>query len=278
MTGIFSALFAALALASAVGYWLQRRHPSPVAENLNARIRAWWVMIAAGGAVLWAGRYAIIGLFAGLSLLALREFILPLRWRAWWPCFFLAVPAQYLWIVLGQPWPFALWIPLVCLLARIRRMQGGLLLCVYGLSHVPALLMLPGERRPLLLYLVLVVQASDVFQYVWGRLLGRHPIAPRLSPAKTVEGFLGGVASASAIGALLWYVTPFSPLTAVLMSLLITTTGFVSGLLLSAIKRGRGIKDWGSSIEGHGGVLDRVDSLCLSAPLFYYMTRCLFPA
>lgn len=273
MIAIFAALYAVLALASIVGYGLQRRHPSPAVENLNARIRAWWVMIIAGGLVLWAGRYAIIGLFACLSLMAFSEFIAPLRWRDWWPCFFLVLPAQYLWIALDQPWAVTLWIPLACLLARNRRIQGGLLLCVAGLSYVPALLMLPGDRRSLVLYLVLVVQASDVLQYLWGRLLGRHPIAPRISPAKTVEGFLGGVACASLIGGLLWYLTPFPPVTAVVTALLITTMGFLSGLLLSAIKRDRGIKDWGTSLPGHGGMLDRVDSLCLSAPVFYYVTR-----
>ena len=275
MIAIFGALYAVLALASIVGCALQLRRPSPTVENLNARIRAWWVMITAGGVVLWAGSYATIGLFACLSLLAFSEFIAPLRWRDWWPCFFLAVPAQYLWIALDQPWAVALWIPLICLLARNPRIQGGLLLCATGLSYVPALLILPGDRRSLVLYFVLVVQASDVLQYICGRLLGRHPIAPRISPSKTVEGFLGGVACASLIGGLLWYITPFRPIAAVLISLLITTTGFASGLLLSAVKRDRGIKDWGTSLPGHGGLLDRVDSLCLSAPLFYYVTRLL---
>lgn len=273
MAEVFGGLFTVLVLASVAGYLLERRQPSLVTQNLNARIRAWWVMIAAGGLVLWAGRYAILALFAALSWLALREFMAPLRWRDWWPCFLLALPAQYLCVALSWPVLFALAVPLAALFVRERRVQLGLLLCVYGLGHVPALLLLPGDPRPLVLYLVLVVQASDVLQYIWGRLLGRHAIAPRWSPAKTVEGLVGGIACAGALGALLSYLTPFAPLAAGLVSLGITLAGFASGLVFSAIKRQRGIKDWGTAIQGHGGILDRVDSLCLAAPLFYYLLR-----
>ena len=149
---------------------------------------------------------------------------------------------------------------------------------MFCLSHVPALLSLhiPGyEGRNLLLiaFLVLVVQSSDVLQYVWGKLLGRHKIAPELSPSKTVEGFLGGVASASVLGALLWWITPFSPLQAGGIALLIRLMGFFGGLVMSAIKRDRGVKDWGRMIEGHGGVLDRLDSVIFAAPVFFHMTR-----
>ena len=143
---------------------------------------------------------------------------------------------------------------------------------------MPALLSLeiPGyEGRNLLLiaFLVLVVQSSDVLQYVWGKLLGRHKIAPELSPSKTVEGFVGGVASATVLGALLWWITPFSPWQAGAMALMIKLMGFFGGLVMSAIKRDRGVKDWGWMIEGHGGVLDRLDSVIFAAPVFFHLTR-----
>ena len=118
-----------------------------------------------------------------------------------------------------------------------------------------------------------MVQASDVLQYVWGKLLGKHKIAPSLSPSKTVEGFLGGVASATLIGALLWWITPFSPWQAAAMSLMLTLMGFFGGLVMSAIKRDRGVKDWGYIIKGHGGVLDRLDSVVFAAPIYFHVIR-----
>ena len=120
---------------------------------------------------------------------------------------------------------------------------------------------------------MLVDQASDVLQYVWGKLLGRRKIAPNVSPNKTWEGFLGGVASATLLGAALWRVTPFSPGAAAGLSLAITLMGFAGGLVMSAIKRDAGVKDYGSLIEGHGGILDRIDSICFAAPVFFHLVR-----
>ena len=153
------------------------------------------------------------------------------------------------------------------------------MVCVYCISHVPALLMLtiPGcDLTLLIVFLILVAEASDVLQYVWGKLLGRHKIAPHVSPSKTVEGFVGGVLSATALGTGLWWMTPFHPWQAALFSLLITMTGFLGGLVMSAIKRDRGVKDWGHLIEGHGGMLDRLDSVCFAAPIFFHLTRFFF--
>ncbi len=121
-----------------------------------------------------------------------------------------------------------------------------------------------------------MVQASDVLQYIWGELLGRRRIAPTISPHKTWEGLIGGVACATAIGAALWWATPFNPWQAAAMALLVTLLGFAGGLILSAVKRDRGVKDYGTLIEGHGGVLDRIDSLCFAAPVFFHMTRYFF--
>jgi phosphatidate cytidylyltransferase len=152
------------------------------------------------------------------------------------------------------------------------------MVCVYCVSHAPALMTLripgfEGENGKLLFYFVLIVQASDVLQYIWGKILGRHKIAPTISPSKTWEGFLGGVATATLLGTALWWATPFMPWQATGMSLVITLMGFVGGLVMSAIKRDRGVKDYGTLIEGHGGVMDRIDSLCFSAPVFFHLTR-----
>jgi phosphatidate cytidylyltransferase len=130
-----------------------------------------------------------------------------------------------------------------------------------------------GEGAKLLLFLATVVQLGDVLQYVFGKTLGTRRIVPRVSPNKTWEGTVGGIASASLVGALLWWATPFSFWAAGAIALAINLAGFAGGLTLSAIKRDLGVKDFGTLIEGHGGVLDRIDSLCFAAPLFFHIVR-----
>jgi phosphatidate cytidylyltransferase len=120
------------------------------------------------------------------------------------------------------------------------------------------------------------VQGSDVLQYIFGKLFGRRKIAPLVSPSKTVEGFVGGVAAATILGALIWWATPFTFWQAGLQALVIALTGFGGGLVMSAIKRDRGVKDFGNMIAGHGGILDRVDSLTFAAPIFFHITRFFF--
>jgi phosphatidate cytidylyltransferase len=300
---LFSGVAAVLIVASLVGYGLHRRFgtegPNPTIDNLNSRIKAWWAMVALLGVAFASGRTGVIVLFALASLAALREFITLTPTRrgdhvALAVAFFVVLPLQYYLIWIDWYGLFSIFIPVYVFLllasiaalrqdtknfmARVAETQWGLMISVFCLSHVPALLGLkiPGyEGRNLLLiaFLILVVQSSDVLQYVWGKLLGRHTIAPELSPSKTVEGFLGGVASATILGSLLWWVTPFSPWQAGVIALLINLMGFFGGLVMSAIKRDRGVKDWGWMIEGHGGVLDRLDSVIFAAPVFFHMTR-----
>jgi phosphatidate cytidylyltransferase len=163
-------------------------------------------------------------------------------------------------------------------LERVAIVQWELMLAVFALSHLPALVMLEipgyeGQSVLLIAFLVAVVQSSDVLQYVWGKLFGRRPVAPTLSPSKTWEGLIGGVLSATALGAALWWLTPFSPWEAAGMALVINLMGFCGGLVMSAIKREHGIKDWGHLIAGHGGVIDRLDSVLFAAPVFFHLTR-----
>lgn len=298
---LFAGVLAVLVVASAVAFAL-RRSPSgasPAVENLNARVRAWWVMVAALGAAFALGETAVIVLFAFASFTALREFLTltPTRGSDHYAlalAFFLVLPTQY--VLVGISWYglYAIFIPVYAFLLlpivaalrgdttgfmrRVAELQWGLMVCVFCVSHVPALMTLsiPGyEGRGLLLiaFLILVVQSSDVLQYVWGKLAGRHLIAPALSPSKTWEGFVGGVATASLIGAALWWITPFTPLQAAGMALIVNLMGFLGGLVMSAIKRDRGVKDWGYLIEGHGGMLDRLDSVVFAAPIFFHLTR-----
>lgn len=271
---ILGSLFAAASLASVIGLLLKRRHPaSPAIDNLNARIRSWWLIILIGGGALLAGRIAVILLFAFISFLTLREFAAG-RDRF---VFFVALPVQYALVGLGWYGWFSLWIPVYCLLAFaiVGRAPWGMILCVYCISYIPALMTL-HRGMLLMVFLVLIAQVSDILQYVWGKLIGKHRLLPTLSPSKTVEGLVGGVLSATAFGALQWPITPFTPWQAGLMALMIAILGFAGGLVMSAIKRERGIKDWSQLIDGHGGMLDRMDSLCFSAPVFFHLTRYLF--
>jgi phosphatidate cytidylyltransferase len=303
---LFGGIIGALALASAVGFLLARRQvagaPNAAVENLNARIKAWWVLVAAIGLAFLFGKTGVIVLFGFASFAALREFITLTESRrgdhwALLAGFFVVLPVQYalvwcewygLYSIFIPVYAF-LFLPIVAavrgdttrFLDRVAEVQWGLMICVFCVSHVPALMTLeiPGfESRHLLLiaFLVLVVQSSDVLQYVWGKLFGRRKIAPNLSPSKTVEGFVGGVASATLLGGALWWITPFAPWQAALMALAINLMGFLGGLVMSAIKRDRGVKDWGRMIEGHGGMLDRLDSVVFAAPIFFHLTRYFF--
>lgn len=300
---LFSGIIGVLLLASAVAFVLDRRHtgpePSPVLENLNSRIKAWWVMVITIAIAFAFGKAGVIALFGFASFAALREFLTLIPTRradhyALAGAFFIVLPVQYYLIWIEWYGLYSIFIPVYAFLLmpivaalrgdttdfmpRVAEVQWGLMICVFCVSHVPALLTLtiPGyEGRHLLLiaFLVLVVQSSDVLQYVWGKLVGRHKIAPQLSPSKTVEGFVGGVTSATLIGAALWWITPFEPWQAGLLALIINLMGFFGGLVMSAIKRDRGVKDWGALIEGHGGMLDRLDSVIFAAPIFFHITR-----
>ncbi len=299
---ILAGLAAVLVIASTIGAILKRRispaEPHAVIDNLNARIAAWWVMVALIGSAIWAGPIAIICLFGFISFQTLREFISLTNTRrgdhrALLLSFFVFLPLQYYLIAIGWYGMFAILIPVYAFLLlpiaslgadtfrffeRAAKVQWGLMICVYCISYVPALLVLniPGyEGRDVLLivFLLLTVQASDVLQYVWGKLCGRRKIAPAISPSKTLEGLVGGILSASALAAALWWITPFAPWQAALLALTANVMGFFGGLVLSAFKRDRGVKDWGTLIDGHGGMLDRVDSVSFAAPVFFHLVR-----
>ncbi|EPU3936497.1 phosphatidate cytidylyltransferase [Morganella morganii] len=296
---IFSGLFGFLAVATVIGLILKQiKGNTPVISNLNARIRAWWLMCIIAAVAISIGPIGSVVLFAFMSLLALRELItLTPTHRAdhgalFW-CFFIILPVQY--VLVGVQWYnlLAVFIPVYAFLfiptrmvlsgdtrhflERMAKIQWSVMIAVYCLSYAPALLVLPipgfTDNINLLLFLMIVVQISDVLQYVFGKLFGKHPIVPKLSPNKTVEGFIGGILSASCVGMALWWATPFSPWAAFLLSVMICLAGFAGGLCMSAIKRDSGIKDFGAMIEGHGGMMDRLDSLCFAAPVFFHVLK-----
>ena len=298
---LFGGLIITLIIASSIGYGLKFKvgfsTPHAVIDNLNARINAWWVMILIIFAAAALGFYGLIGLFFVISFMALREFLSLLYIRrgdhlALAACFYVILPLQYFLVAIDWFSMFTIFIPVygflflpilsallgdtAHFLDRSTKVQWALMISVFCISHIPAILTLDIEgfedkKLLLMIFLILVVQSSDVLQYVWGKLFGKHKIAPKLSPSKTVEGFVGGVVSASVLGGSLYWLTPFDPVQAVLMSLLICLMGFLGGLVMSAMKRSMGVKDWGNMISGHGGMLDRMDSLCFAAPIFFHV-------
>lgn len=292
-----------LIVASIIGRVLRLRVKSEggvaVIDNLIARTRAWWSMVAIFAVAFILGKNATIVLFAFISFFALREFITltPTRvgdHRALSLAFFVLIPVQY-WLI-GIHWYalFTIFIPVYGFLLlpsisalaqdtenfleRSAKIQWGVMVAIYCISHAPALLLLDipgyaGQNALLLFYLMLIVQISDVLQYVFGKLFGKTKIAPVVSPSKTVEGFIGGAASATAIGGAMWWITPFTPLQSAAMAFVIVLMGFLGGLTLSAVKRSLGAKDWGTMIKGHGGMMDRMDSVIFAAPIFFHLTR-----
>lgn len=354
-----------LAAAFFVGRALRRAPEStanPAAvRTFNQRVRVWWMMYAILIAGLVLGRGATVVLFGLVSFWALREFITmtPTRrgdHRTLFWTFFLFTPLQYVLVGLGNnfyglytvmiPVYASLFIPARIaisgdpkrFLERVAKTQAGLLICVYALSHAPALLDLklktsngqpwivatniapaespagepddntnvtpakkapakaaptkgaaavaatpaaplagtPGSTAGLLFYFVLLVQLNDVFQYAWGNLLGKHVIAPQINASRTWEGFIGGTLSTMLVGSLLWWATPFQIWEAACISLAVAVMGFAGSISMSAIKRDRGVKDYGTLVQGHAGVLDRIDSICFAAPIFFHLTRYFF--
>ena len=298
-----------LATATTVGQFLKRQkdlgiNPALV-QQFNSRIRAWWLMCSVLAATFLLGsasRPATVIVFGLLSFWALREFVTltPTRLgdhRALFWVFFLFTPLQYylistahygLYTVLIPVYGF-LFIPARIALAgdykrfleRVAKIQAGLMVCVYCLSHAPAILYLNEgkdaaiESAPLLFFFVLIAQLNDVLQYAWGKLLGKRPIAPAINPSRTWEGFVGGVLSSGLLGLALFWATPFNPIEAAAMAMVISVMGFAGGMTMSAIKRDRGVRDYGTLVTGHGGVLDRIDSICFAAPVFFHLTRLL---
>lgn len=295
-----------LLVASVTGFILTKtvtgETSREVVRNLISRINAWWVMVIIFFLAIATGGVGSVILFGLTSFLALREYITltPTHradHRALFWAFFIFTPLQYV-LIAYHNYPIAvimipvyayLFVPIRNViagdcqdfLARSAKIQWGLMVCVYFVSHAPALLLLeiPGQKGQggkLLFFLVCVAQMSDILQYVFGKCFGRHKIAPNISPNKTFEGFLGGVMGAVLVGTGLYWITPFNSMQAALMALVVALMGFYGGLVMSAIKRDRGVKDYGSIIPGHGGIMDRIDSLCFSAPVFFHLTRYFF--
>lgn len=292
-------VFGLLVVSTLIWAGLEAASPQRDWSELGNRIKAWWGMAALFFLAVGVSNIGAIGLVALLSFWAMKEYVTLIETRradhgalVW---LFLAIPGQYLWVYVQWYGMFVIFIPVYVFLAlptrlvlagqttgfvaSMSRFQWGAMAFVFGVSHLAYLTVLPFPQFPavsgrtLLLFLACVVELSDVFQYVWGKLLGRHKIIPSVSPNKTWEGFVGGIVSSCLVSLALRFLTPFSVVECLAVSLLVCVAGFFGGAVMSAVKRDLGVKDFGSVIPGHGGVLDRIDSLCFAAPLFFHYVR-----
>lgn len=267
-------------------------------RNLRQRIGSWWVMIALLAAALLLGWQATVALFAVIAFIALREFLslAPIRKedRLIVLVAYLTIPAAYALIALDRYGLYLVFTPvyvfmfLPFLMACIGQTQRylptmatfhwAIATCVYSLGFAAFLMRTPpGEALPagpagLVFLLLVATEANDVAQYVWGKLLGRRKIMPRVSPNKTWEGFIGGWITAAV---LIWVLgpvyTPLSGLGLAILAVALPVAGFAGDVTMSAIKRDLGVKDTSALIPGHGGVLDRADSLIFTAPLYFHV-------
>ena len=303
---LISGVLAVLLLGS-IAAWIASQRARPdgalaTLKGINSRLLGWWSMVVIYLVSTLLGQASTYVLFGMSSFWALREFITltPTRLadhRALFLAFFVVIPVQYYLLAVDWYGFFVVFIPVYAFLMlparsaivgdsekfleRAAKIQWGLMICVYCLSYTPAILTLnipgdEGKAPKLLFWFVLVVETNDVLQFLWGQTLGRHKIAPKISPNRSWEGLLGGTTCAVALGTALYRVTPFTPVQAGLMSLAICAMGFAGGITLSAIKRDRGVRAFGVGFVGTGGVLDRIEAICFAAPVFFHLTRYYF--
>jgi phosphatidate cytidylyltransferase len=295
-----------IALGAAVGLLLTASitvrvlkllRPQKDFSELSLRIRTWWLMAGLFLLALALNNTGSLIFFGFVSFLALKEFLslIPTR-RAdrrvlFWA--YLAIPLQYYWIGLGWYGMFIAFIPVFMFLALPMRMvtigettgylhaigtiQWGLMVTVFSLSHIAYLLVLRDNGNPvaggagLVFFLVFLTQFNDVAQYCWGKTFGRHKVLPTVSPNKTYEGLIGGIATTMALAYFLSpHLTPLTKIESLAAGLMIGLGGFMGDAAIACFKRDLGIKDSGSILPGHGGILDRVNSLTYTGPLFFH--------
>ncbi len=293
-------VFAFLVIATVVVLALGRVKPDWSLDEVRQRTRTWWIMAAIFAVGLTLSDISGVVFFGLLSFLALKEYLSIIETRRadrrvlFWA--YLAIPLQYYWIGTGWYGMAIIFIPVYMFLFLPLRMimigetkgflrsagiiQWGLMTTVFCLGHVAMLLTLPSEGNvngggaALMFFLVVLTQVNDVAQFLFGKWLGRRKIVPTVSQGKTWAGFIGGACSTVALTFLLGpWLTPFEGWSFAAVGLIIGVGGFVGDVIISAVKRDLNLKDSGSLLPGHGGILDRLDSLMYTAPLFYHFTR-----
>ncbi len=288
-----------LVLATLIILALKRIKPDGQWETLLQRVKSWWMMAGLFFIALVSNRIISIIFFAFVSFWAFKEFITILDTRRadhralFWA--FLTIPVQYFWVGIHWYGMFIIFIPVYIFLflpirqvlsketsgflASTSKIQWGLMAFVFGLSHMAFLLNMPNvagseaNGHSLLLFLVVLTELNDVFQFIWGKSFGKKKILPSVSPNKTWVGFIGGVLTTILVGFFFRFLTPFDLKMVLIVSLVIGVSGFCGDVVMSAVKRDAGVKDFSNLIPGHGGMLDRMDSLCYTAPLFFHIVK-----
>jgi len=300
---VFAGLSGVLIVGTVVSEILFRRKPSPNNVEVRLRVRSWWVIVVLFALAIMVNRATALFFFSFVSFLALKEYytLIPTRQvdrtLLFWT--YLAIPIQYYFAYIDWYGMFIIFIPVYMFLflplhmvitgspsgfiRSVSTLQWGLMVTVFSLSHAAYLLVLPGRDAPwsagagLLLYLILLTQLNDVFQFLWGRAVGKKKVAPTISPGKTWGGLIWGVVTTISLSALVGpYLTPMTMIGSMFAGLLIGVAGFFGDTVISSLKRDLRIKDTGNTIPGHGGILDRVDSLTYTAPVFFHYFRYFF--
>jgi len=312
---LIAVVLGVLAVLMLAGQYLKRQPESKfdaaIVGKFNQRLFFWFMIGILLAVSLFLGPIATVVLFGLLSFWALREFITmtPTRLgdhRTLFWVFLGFTPLQYVLVAMDQYDLFTVVIPVYAslfipgriaftgdrenFLERTAKIQFGLLICVYALSHAAALLNLdlqtwdptqkkqiPWDGQPagLLLFFMIIVQVSDAFHFVWDRLFGKHVIASSVNETKTWEGLIGAAICSAILGIVLYFlpITPFTWYGAALMALVISVMASSGSMTMSAIKTDRGIKDYGTLVQGHVGILDRIDSICFAAPIYFHLIR-----
>lgn len=285
-----------LCIGSATAYYLTTKYPERDYRELSLRIQSWWWMIGTLVLALVWGPIPAIIFFAFVSFLGLKEYlsIVPTRQSDRHAIFYayLSIPVQYYWVAKAEFVMFLIFIPVYMFLFLPMRLvlvgetkgfiraagtlHWGMMLTVFSISHLAYLLVLPTKNAAagpmgLVIFVIFITQFNDVCQYVWGKNFGKRKIIPKVSPNKTWEGFLGGMATIAIVSAVVApLLTPLTWVQGLGAGLLLSAAGFIGDVVLSSVKRDLGIKDSSQFIPGHGGVLDRIDSLTFTAPLFFH--------
>jgi len=288
-------IFSVLILATVIIFILKKSHPQRNYLELQQRVNSWWVIVCLFSLAMLSPKWLALVFFGFVSFLALKEYLtlaptrrsdsIPLLWM------YAAIPLQYIWVGMSWYGMFIIFIPIYVFLFLPTHMviigdtkgflhsasvmHWGMMTTVFALSHVAFLLILPGigvsVGALLVIFLVALTELNDIAQYLWGKTLGRTKIIPKVSPNKTVAGLVGGVVTTSLLAVILGpLLTPMNWIHALGAGVIISLSGFCGDVVMSAIKRDFGVKDSGSLLPGHGGILDRLDSLIYTAPLFFH--------
>lgn len=295
---VVALIFGVLIFATLLFFIWGKIRPAANLKELKQRTRSWWIMATIFVAATVFNPIISYVAFALLSFAAFRELssisknVRPEDRKVLIWCY-LCIPVQYFFAYKGWhnlfltfiPIFMFIWIPFMLILqgrtegisVSMSVLPTQLMFTVFGISHLAFLLSLhPLEHfnaggRGLLLFIVFITEMNDVFQFTWGKMLGKMKILPKISPNKTWEGFVGGVVTSAVVGYFLAFLTPMSGIEAMLVSASVACAGFIGDVVVSAIKRDIGKKDTADVIPGHGGVLDRIDSLAITAPVFFHI-------